>query len=236
MIYEVKYSFHDLLIDKAFLYTALGFGPDILPEPFDEYVALSFSETAALCDIRCAFSFQESVQYSSQKGEIILNDTVFNTGKKVGKAFRNSEGIALFICTVGAGISERSNELLSGENPALGYVFDLVGSLVAEAAADLLQEDIRKMVSSKGWTITNRYSPGYCNWDVAEQHKLFSFFPAGSCGISLTDSALMYPIKSISGMVGVGANVKFQKYTCDLCNQKDCLHRIHLQKMSRISG
>ncbi|MCK7538940.1 MAG: hypothetical protein MZV63_52410 [Marinilabiliales bacterium] len=47
--------------------------------------------------------------------------------------------------------------------------------------------------------ITNRFSPGYCGWDVAEQHKLFSFFKDNFCGITLTESALMNPVKSVSG-------------------------------------
>jgi hypothetical protein len=65
---------------------------------------------------------------------------------------------------------------------------------------------------------------------VADQHKLFSFFPANCCGISLTDSALMHPIKSVSGIIGLGKEVKFREYTCDLCSQVECFHRNHQQK------
>jgi hypothetical protein len=43
---------------------------------------------------------------------------------------------------------------------------------------------------------------------VAEQHKLFSLLPPGICGITLSDSALMHPIKSVSGITGIGKHCK----------------------------
>jgi hypothetical protein len=87
-----------------------------------------------------------------------------------------------------------------------------------------LEADIRKL----GQTLTNRYSPGYCQWPVTDQRKLFRLFKGSPCGVILTDSALMNPIKSISGLIGVGANVQYREYQCDLCNIKKCLYqKIH---------
>ena len=37
------------------------------------------------------------------------------------------------------------------------------------------------------------------------------------CDIHLTDSCLMIPIKSISGVIGIGHNVRRRDYTCNLC-------------------
>ena len=131
----------------------------------------------------------------------------------------------MFICTAGQGISHQSQKLLAGENPVLGYIFDILGSMIVERATDEMQNEIKQIANDKGWAITNRYSPGYCKWNVADQHKLFSFFPSNCCGISLTDSALMYPIKSVSGIIGIGTHVVHQDYTCDLRNQQGCVHR-----------
>jgi hypothetical protein len=35
----------------------------------------------------------------------------------------------------------------------------------------------------------------------------------------------MMPIKSVSGLVGAGADVKFRDYTCEICSMKDCSFR-----------
>jgi hypothetical protein len=106
-----------------------------------------------------------------------------------------------------------------------GYIYDIIGSEIVEAAADLMQADLKNIMSLSGFKITNRYSPGYCGWDVAEQHSLFELIPENYCGIHLTDSALMDPVKSISGFIGIGNDVRNNPYTCRMCKQDDCVYR-----------
>ena len=85
--------------------------------------------------------------------------------------------------------------------------------MIAEAASDIMQNELGKSAAISGNKITNRYSPGYCGWQVAEQHKLFQLIPDNYCGIRLTESALMDPEKSVSGIIGIGENVKINPYT-----------------------
>jgi hypothetical protein len=106
-----------------------------------------------------------------------------------------------------------------------GYIYDVIGSEIADLAADFMQKDLEIVIASIGKKITNRYSPGYCRWDVSEQHKLFRLMPDNFCGIRLTPSALMDPVKSVSGFIGIGNDVRFNPYTCNLCEMKDCIYR-----------
>ena len=51
-------------------------------------------------------------------------------------------------------------------------------------------------------------------------------FPVTSpCGIRLTDSSLMIPIKSVSGVIGVGTDVRKLEYTCGLCTYENCYRK-----------
>ena len=95
---------------------------------------------------------------------------------------------------------------------------------------DILHDYLYKMEKKNNLTLTNRYSPGYCNWDVSEQYKLFSFFPKEFCGIKLSDSALMQPIKSVSGIIGAGRQVQKREYRCGICSQKNCIMRNRRQE------
>jgi cobalamin-dependent methionine synthase I len=106
-----------------------------------------------------------------------------------------------------------------------GYIYDVIGSEIVENAADLMQSDLEQDMLVTGKKITNRYSPGYCGWDVAEQHNLFELLPLNFCEIKLTPSYLMDPVKSISGIIGIGENVKNNSYSCKICDMKDCLYR-----------
>lgn len=229
MIHEISYSFSELTLDRNYLSAMLGFPDGVLPEPFDQYVAEAIQKAESLCDIRGAFCFPEKSEFTTNNSQILIDGIEFGIGKTVAKELRNSTSVALFICTAGKEISQKSKELLTGENPVLDYIFDTLGSMIVETATDQLQKEIRRIAHSQGLSITNRYSPGYCKWSVADQHKLFSFFPPNCCGISLTDSALMSPIKSVSGMIGLGKEVKFREYTCDLCSQVECFHRSYLR-------
>ena len=199
----------------------------ICPNRLADMLNVPFWKLNRLCDIRGAFRFSENCELSANNSHILIDGTEFEVGKTIAKELRNASSVAFFICTAGEGISRRSQDLLKGDDPVLGYVFDLLGSMIVESAADQLQLEIKRLALSEGRQITNRYSPGYCKWSVADQHKLFSFFPSNCCGIRLTDSALMHPIKSVSGIIGVGADVSFREYTCNLCNQVDCIQRNH---------
>lgn len=103
--------------------------------------------------------------------------------------------------------------------------------MVVETAMDRIQEKMREEFGMQHLLVSNRYSPGYCNWSVVEQHKLFKILPENFCGISLTESALMQPIKSISGFIGVGENIKYNHYKCKTCTQKQCIYKSKLSQV-----
>jgi hypothetical protein len=107
----------------------------------------------------------------------------------------------------------------------LSYIVDTIASVTEEQTTDVLHDHVGKQMQMQGLKITNRYSPGYCDWSVSEQHLLFSFFPVNFCGITLTESALMVPLKSVSGIIGIGKTVKRVDYSCDSCGLKDCTYR-----------
>lgn len=234
MIHEISYSLDELTLDNNYLSSMLGFPDGVLPEPFDQYVAEALHDAKSLCNIRGAFCISENSEFTIDNNCILVDGIEFGIGKTVAKELRNTTSVVLLICTAGEAISRRSQELLIGDNPVLGYVFDLLGSMIVETATDQLQEEIRRIAFLKGLSITNRYSPGYCKWSVADQHKLFSFFPPKCCGINLTDSSLMYPVKSVSGIIGLGKEVKYREYTCDLCTQVECFHRSHKRDKLKI--
>lgn len=232
MIETYSYSVESLDIDRAEIVRLLGYRDGDLPEPFSEYLEEAFSRAYELCDI-CGATFTSSqVQFSGKSKKLVVSGIKLSVGPTVSRELRHSEEIVLFICTAGRKISELSARLLQGENPVLGYMLDVLGSVIADAAAAKIQREVSALVSTGGQVATNRYSPGYCQWEVADQFKLFSFFPENCCGISLTDSALMDPVKSVSGLFGVGKHVKYREYTCEICGMRNCFYRVAQNKNS----
>jgi len=156
---------------------------------------------------------------------ISMDGKSFKTGRIIKKKLAGSETYAFLIVTVGPGPELLARELLEKGDFLEGYITDLLASALVDSVADLVQEHIRRMAADQGLLISNRYSPGYCEWDVSEQQKLFSLFPEKCCGITLSESSLMSPIKSLSALIGIGSSVKYQEYTCEICSMKDCPYR-----------
>ena len=225
MIKEYNFKFDELIINEEEISPVLGYGDSPLPAPFDEYVKMALYDAKYLTDIRGAYTILEDVKIDDKKYRLRAGEQELNVGKAVCSELKGAERLAFYVCTAGKTISEKSTNLLQGNDPVLGYVYDVLGSIITEAAGDRMQTFLKCETEIIGDQLTNRYSPGYCQWPVSDQPKLFSFFHKNICGVSLTDSSLMHPVKSISGVIGIGKNVKYREYVCTLCSSKNCIYR-----------
>ncbi|HNT93837.1 MAG: hypothetical protein H6545_02300 [Bacteroidales bacterium] len=203
----------------------MGYSRGAAPEPLTEVIGEVSEDLISLGDVRAEYIIFTPVKCNSFIKTVETEGVVFNVKPIIFSQVKKAEEVALFICTAGPEAGERSRRYMKEGDLLRGYVYDVIGSEVVENAADRMQEALRASVAARGMNITNRFSPGYCGWDVAEQHKLFSFFKDNYCGITLTASALMNPIKSVSGFIGIGREVIYAPYNCSMCDDKNCLYR-----------
>jgi hypothetical protein len=220
-----KFDFIDLHLKRADIETVLGYEEGDNREIVSDLIDELLLEAQKITNIKAQYSLFQSVQFLPETRSVEISGNNFTVEKIVFGQLRKSEAIAVFLCTAGAEIGIRSRTLMQERDFLKGYIYDIIGSEIVEAAADLMQADLEDSMSGLGYKITNRYSPGYCGWDVAEQHRLFQLIPDNYCEIHLTGSALMDPVKSISGFIGVGKNVKNNPYICRMCKQDDCVYR-----------
>ncbi len=225
MVKEFAFGFKELVIDHKLMAGVMGYENGQLPPPFDEYMETALQEAATLNDIRASYLLIDNSRIDKGRKVLYARENEFNIGNAVCNELNGAERFAFYVCTAGKTISDKSVSMLKGEDPVLGYVYDILGSAIAEAAGDKMQLFLKNEVGKAGEKTTNRYSPGYCQWSVGDQHKLFSLFGEAPCGVSLTQSALMQPVKSISGVIGIGKNVEFREYQCSLCFSENCVYR-----------
>ncbi len=196
-----------------------------IPEPYEEMIKNEISQIINYKEIAGGYRIIEDPVFDLENYTLTLEGELFQTGKQVIHYIRKAEKIALFACTAGPEVSRRSHDLIKSGDLLEGYICDIIGSLLVEEAMSLIHNRLIENLKSEGQKSTNRYSPGYCDWNVAEQHKLFKFFPEDFCGIRLSPTALMDPIKSVSGIFGMGKNVRFHKYVCNACSNVSCIYR-----------
>ena len=149
----------------------------------------------------------------------------FAIGKIIERQLKGAEAYAFFICTAGVEYEAFQERLKKEGDMVRVFIADALGSVIAEKAADQMELSLQENIDKLGWHHTNRFSPGYCGWHVSQQQLLFPLFKGETCGVKLTESSLMLPIKSVSGIIGLGPNVRHLDYTCGLCDFKQCYKR-----------
>ena len=146
----------------------------------------------------------------------------------VEKIFPKADNLILFALTMEKEVSEEIETLFKENDFALGSMLDNIASLSADNTVKKMEELAAKDTKNheENYLIL-AYSPGYCGWDISGQKKLFEYLQPEKIGITLNDSFLMIPLKSVSGVL-ISGKREIHKFKnnfsfCSLCKKKSCL-------------
>ena len=173
--------------------------------------------------------WRESEIKSNKNGVVETLDGFVIQSRYVGKGLAECERLAVMAVTVGAGLPEEAQRLISSGSLYDATIADMLGSFAAEAAADSFCDYIKKTLSSKSLYTTLRFSPGYGDWSVAAQSDVMDFLEGCDGEIRLTDGGLLEPVKTITAAVGFSKKIQSEDYPLGFCsgNKKcaDCTTR-----------
>ena len=209
---EKTLTYDDLLITAADVYEQMGYHgvePDVATQ----------RETLSIIDKVCEWLKPQFCFF------VVRELPDFDMGRIILRQLRGAEAYALFIATAGTDFEHFQQQLKTEGDMVRVFIADALGSVIAEKCADRMEETLQTSIDKLGWHHTNRFSPGYCGWHVSQQQRLFPLFDSHTCGVSLTESSLMVPIKSVSGIIGLGPDVRHLDYTCGLCDFQQCYKR-----------
>lgn len=151
-------------------------------------------------------------------------DVVFES-EVISKLLEKADKVAVFILTIGKYLEDAVAQLAQDGLVLQSAVLDSIGSDIAEKLADSVESQISEVAHNQGLTITRRFSPGYCDWNVTQQKMVFQAMRGDCAGVRLTDSCLMIPRKSISGIIGIGPSEITKYNPCETCDEYDCIGR-----------
>ena len=110
---------------------------------------------------------------------------------------------------------------------AKGAVMQAAAAAVIEAYCDEENELLRKEAESEGLFLRPRFSPGYGDLSLDCQRDFLNLLKAQkNIGLTVTDSGLMVPIKSVTAIIGISdIFAPCHRQGCEACSRTDCTYR-----------
>ena len=227
---EHQQLYQQLGIESERIQKLLGYLNHDAPAPVHKMIDQCLEEARKYSNFKSILveydsDFIFSTNYSLAMSNLYGRRLEFFLDKIIFSELKKSEKIIAFVSTAGDAISRWSKEFMKKGDLLNGYIVDAIGSEIVESGMDNVHDNLEIFYKNLNLSVSNRYSPGYCGWDVSEQQKLFKLFKKDFSLVQLTASSLMKPSKSISGLIGVGKNMKKTEYTCKYCNMDECVYR-----------
>jgi hypothetical protein len=165
--------------------------------------------------------------------EIFIGEGNNEEGVPLEKIYLQADHLILFAITMGDMVSHRIAELFGNNDFALASMLDTTASCSTDKSIDFLEKRITEELIEKKLMTKNSmvlsYSPGFCGWHINAQKKLFLYLHPELIGISLNESCLMTPLKSVTGVLISGdKNIHYFGNSfsfCYNCKVQSCIER-----------
>ena len=133
--------------------------------------------------------------------------------------------------TVGEEIETAVTRHFSEGNYAYSVLLDAAATTAVEQIADAMEKAIHPKAAAQGYTMRWRFSPGYGDWPLDQQPELIRVTKCETIGISLSESKMLVPRKSVTAIIGLYKEVKGSEEAahspngCAACDKVDCPSR-----------
>jgi hypothetical protein len=147
----------------------------------------------------------------------------------LAEIYPRASALALFVVTIGQRLEVEIAALFRAGDPALGCILDALASSSVNRAVDALAARFASELGDEGVRVL-AYSPGYCGWNLTGQRALFAALGPDGAGVTVGESCLMTPLKSVSGVL-VAGDAAVHRFRpdypfCEECDSHECIPRM----------
>lgn len=209
-------SYEDLPVNEKEIYRYAGCKE---PKPAEKKLLAE-----CLTEAKNVFSYR--VVYAEFPVAVLENTVCFPfrtiTSRNLAKNMAGCEHCFFMAATVGVGIDRLINRY-SRISPAKALFLQAFGAERIESLCDAFCKDLSE---ENGVYLRPRFSPGYGDLDLAFQRDVFRALDCSrKIGLTLNESLLMSPSKSVTAIIGIADRVCDTQQKCNHCDKKDCLFR-----------
>jgi len=165
-----------------------------------------------------------------ENNRIEIANNIHLKSRKLAKTVRECNELISFVGTLGEDVDKAIATTMKKGRVSDAFIMDAVASSFMEHIIQMFwQEKGTALQKKENRYATVRFSPGYCDWPVTGQKKLFKVLSENPIKVMLSESMLMSPRKSVSGVFGIsepGSGNELKNYLpCRDCTRADCAER-----------
>lgn len=170
--------------------------------------------------------------YNAASAEIKASPPAYIEGNKIRNFLHTAEKLIFLSITIGDAVEKSITDCFKAGQYAYSLLLDAAATAAVENAGDEMEKHLRHLFQSKGYQLLPRFSPGYGDWDIKFQPVMLSLAQAAAIHISLTESFMLVPRKSITAVIGLVPNQMpvTQDIPCRNCTKINCLARKEIKE------
>ena len=199
----------------SFVYTKSYEAPPINGKEILRYAGVRGDATAFLPLMRgCLDEIGDQLIYkvcycetdASTDGDTVSLGGLTVRSSDLSRSLSGCHGAILFAATVGIAV-DRLILRYANLSPTKALFFQSIGAERIESLCDLFTAEMEQEKATAGCLLRPRFSAGYGDLPLSLQSDLFALLdPARHIGVTLNESLLMTPTKSVTAIVGYYKN------------------------------
>ena len=201
----------------------LGYGSHAVDDHTLALVESSFAELDQIAGKRIIYrifdvSFKETDRLQIGKLNII--------SKNLGKNLAGCQSAVILGATLGAGVDMLLRKYALTDMARV-VTLQACAAAMLEEYLDECQQNIGKKLEKERLYLRPRFSPGYGDFPIEHQKMILRMLDtAKTIGLTMTDSSMLTPTKSVTAVIGVSRSKEpCHMKRCEACDKKDCIYR-----------
>lgn len=213
---RVNHLNNDLVkIDKEEALRYLGYKNKNIDEETNKLLDESIGELKEIAELKYVFRIFD---IKKDNTNINFENLINIKSNDLKNLFNHCDKSAVMAATLGFEVEKRIN-YYSLSNLSKGVVFDACAASFIESLCNAVEAEIKDLAAKEGLNITFRYSPGYGDVPISHQGTILAALNAQKLiGLSVSDSSILIPRKSVTAFIGFSKSNEINKKSCFNCN------------------
>jgi hypothetical protein len=162
-------------------------------------------------------------------GDSIYIDGIPFVSRRLRTTLEQAEAESVALVAVGAGreLEEEASRRWADEKPDEYFFLEIFGAAVVEHLTTLAGAELCDWAEQRGMAVLPHYSPGYPDWNIAEQPRLLAVIKQGEKGpfpfqLEALDSGMLRPRKALIAIFGLTGHTEGLRRVTDLIPCENC--------------